>query len=276
MMNGPGSLSGFQTEALIREIEINFWDTWSNFGCGPGCTLHDEGDALWFETPIPIIPYNVILKFQVERNIDQRIEDLVNHFTLRKVPLLWIVHPTSKPLDLSCRLQKRGLLHIEIAPCMARGLADMPQVPPLPDGVEVREVIEESDVIEFQELTVWRWGVPQDHCQQLQAIVERFRVGKPGSKTRMWLAWHDGFPISKLATYYGEGSVGIYGVVTKTEERGQGLASFLIIEAMKAAREAGQKLAVLHSSPLAENLYKRLGFHTVTQFHLFASEPAYL
>ena len=213
---------------------------------------------------------------QVERYIEQRIEDLVDHFALRKVPLLWIVHPTSKPLDLSDRLQKRGLLHIEIAPCMARGLVDMPQVPPLPDGVEVREVIEASDAIEFQELTVWRWGVPQDHCQQLQAMVERFRVGKPGSKTRMWLAWRDGVPISKLATYYGGGSVGIYGIVTKTEERGQGLASFLMVEAMKAAREAGLKLAVLHSSPLAENLYKRLGFHTVTQFHLFASEPAYL
>ncbi|MEE9376736.1 MAG: GNAT family N-acetyltransferase, partial [Candidatus Lokiarchaeia archaeon] len=62
----------------------------------------------------------------------------------------------------------------------------------------------------------------------------------------------------------------------KPEARGQGLASVLMVETMKAARQAGQKLVVLHSSPLAENLYKRLGFVTVTQFHHYASEATYL
>ena len=275
-MNGQNNVPGFYTEALIREIEFNLWETWSNFGRGSGCTLHDEGDALWFETPIPIIPYNTILKFQVERNIDQRIDELFNRFINRKVPFLWIVHPSSLPLDIRDRLQKRGLLHIEIVPGMARNLINLPQVPPLPEGIEVREAIEESDLNEFQELAAWRWGVPPDYRQQLQAIIGCFKAGKPDSKTRVWLAWRDGVPIAKIGSYYGEGSVGIYGVVTKSEARGQGLASILMVEAMKAAREAGQKLVVLHSSPLAENLYKRLGFVTVSQFHLYTSEATYL
>ena len=275
-MNEPSSVSGFNTEDLIDEIEFNFWETWSNFGLAPGCALHDEGDALWFETPIPIIPYNVILKFQVERNINQKIDELISHFIRRKVSFLWVVHPSSLPLDIHDRLQKRGLLHIEIIPCMARDLANLPQVPSLPDGVEVREVIEESDVNKFQELTAWRWGVPSDYRQQLQLIFESFNIGKPSAKAHMWMAWRGSVPIAKVGSYYGDGSVGIYGVVTKPEERGQSLASILMVEAMKAAREAGQKLVVLHSSPLAENLYKRLGFVTVTQFHLYASEAAYL
>ena len=275
-MNGPSSVSGFNTEDLIREIEFNFWETWSNFGCAPACALHDEGDALWFETPIPIIPYNVILKFQVERNINQKIDEILSHFIRRKVSFLWVVHPSSLPLDIGDRLQKRGLQHIEIIPCMTRDLANLPQVPSLPDGVEVREAIEESDVNKFQELTAWRWGVPSNYRQQLQLIFEGFNIGKLGAKTHMWVAWRDDVPIAKAGSYYGEGSVGVYGVVTKPEERGQGLASVLMVETMKAARQAGQKLVVLHSSPLAENLYKRLGFVTVTQFHLYASEATYL
>ncbi len=79
-MNRQNSVLGFSTEALIDEIEFNFWETWSNFGFAPGCALHDEGDALWFETPIPIIPYNVVLKFQMERNINQKIDELISHF----------------------------------------------------------------------------------------------------------------------------------------------------------------------------------------------------
>jgi predicted N-acetyltransferase YhbS len=65
-------------------------------------------------------------------------------------------------------------------------------------------------------------------------------------------------------------------VVTKPEARGHGLASILMIEAMKASKEAGYKLAVLDSSPLAEPLYKRLGFVSVAPMHLYASEAAYL
>jgi GNAT superfamily N-acetyltransferase len=260
----------------MHEIEFNFWETWSNFGLAPGCALHDEGDALWFETPIPIIPYNVILKFQVEKNINQKMDRLISHYIRRKVSFLWVVHPSSLPLDISDRLEKRGLLHIENIPCMARDLDDLPPVPSLPDCIEVYEAIEESDVNKFLELTAWRWGVPSDYHQQLKLIFESFNIGKASAKAHMWVAWRDGEPVAKAGSYYGDGSVGIYGVVTKPEERGNGLASILMAETMKAARQAGYKLVVLHSSPLAENLYKRLGFVTLTKFHLFASEATYL
>lgn len=275
-MNRPSNVSDFNTEALIHEIESNFWETWSNFGLAPGCALHDDGDTLWFETPIPIIPYNVVLKFHVERNINQKIDEIISCYTRRKVSFLWVVQPSTLPLDIGERLQERGLQYIETSPCMARELANLPKMPSVPDGVEVREAIEANDVNKFQELTAWRWGVPSDHRQQIQLFFERFNVGKPGTKAHMWVAWRGDVPISKVGSYHGDRSLGIYGVVTKPEERGQGLARVLMVETMKAAKKAGQKIVVLHSSPLAENLYKQLGFVTVTQFHLYASEATYL
>lgn len=47
------SIRGFSKDAVLRALEENLWEMWSNFGRGPSCTLHDEGDALWFDTPIP-------------------------------------------------------------------------------------------------------------------------------------------------------------------------------------------------------------------------------
>jgi hypothetical protein len=93
-------MDGLGRTALIHELEANLWEMWSTFGCGPGCAIHDEGDALWFENPIPIIPYNGMLKFQVEEDIDQRIDHVVERFRERRVTFMWILHPTSKPLDL--------------------------------------------------------------------------------------------------------------------------------------------------------------------------------
>ena len=95
-------------------------------------------------------------------------------------------------------------------------------------------------------------------------IIEELKPGEPGSNTRFWLAW-------KVGLYNGSGSAGIYAVATKTEARGLGIASLLTNVAMQAAKEMGQKLCVLDSSPPAEKLYRRLGFHNFAEFKLYSS-----
>ena len=275
-MREVAGIPGYSKEEVIHQVELNLWETWSNFGRGPGCTLHDEGDALWFETPIPTMPYNTVLRFQVEQDIDQRIGSLINGYAERNVTQLWIVHPSALPTDLPQRLVGYGLQEIEIAPCMARSLENLPEALPLPPGVEIREAIEETDLIELYGLAAWRWGVPEEYRLQLRRMIEKFEIGERGSNTRMWLALKDGMPISKIGLYNGSGSAGIYGVATKPEARGLGIASILMNVAMKAAKEMGHKLAVLDSSPLAEKLYQRLGFITVAPLRLYSPIAAYL
>jgi len=269
-------IAGRSRDKIVRLVEENLWATWSNFGRAPGCSLHDEGDLLWFETPIPFHPYNTVLKFQVEHGVDRRIDELLRHLATRDVPVLWIVHPSGRPDDLVDRLRARDLQEFEIAPGMARSLEDLPVAPPLPDGVEVREVRDDADLGVLSEFVAWRWGVPEAYHPHLHDIVTRFQFGRPDSKSRMWMAYNDGVPISKIALYDGPGSAGIYAVATKPEARGLGIASILMVVAMRAAKEMGHEVVVLDSSPLAVKLYQRLGFVTVTNFRLFAHEPAYL
>ena len=107
-MESGNNIAGFSIEEVVHHIELNFWETWSNFGRGPGCQLHDEGDALWFETPIPIVPYNTVMKFQVQENVDKRVETIVNHFRRRNVTQLWLIHASATP-TLPTYLQQHGL-----------------------------------------------------------------------------------------------------------------------------------------------------------------------
>ena len=269
-------IAGHTRDEIVRLVEENLWATWSNFGRAPGCSLHDEGDLVWFETPIPVHPYNTILKFQVEEDVDQRIDALLGHLTARGVPVLWILHPSSRPDDLEERLRARQLQEFEVTPGMARRLEDLPEAPPVPEGVEIREVRDDADLEVLSEFAAWRWGVPEAYRAHLHGIVTRFQFGQPDSKTRMWMAYKDGTPVSKIALYDGPGSAGIYAVATKPEARGLGIASVLMVVAMRAAKEMGHEVVVLDSSPKAEKLYKRLGFVTVTAFRLFANVPGYL
>ena len=269
-MSEVEGIPGYTKEEILHQVELNLWETWSNFGRGPGCTLHDEGDVVWFETPIPILPYNTVLKFQVEDQVDRRIDALVDGYAKRNVAPLWIVHPSSNPGDLPQRLEQRGYHELELAPCMARLLDNLPEPPPTPADVEIREAIEEYDLMELYGMAAWRWGVPEEFRPQLRAMIEKFKIGERGSNTRFWLAWKDGVPISKIGMYNGSGSAGIYGVATRPEARGLGIASILMNAAMQAAQDMGHKLCVLDSSPLAEKLYQRLGFINLAPLRLYS------
>jgi GNAT superfamily N-acetyltransferase len=159
---------------------------------------------------------------------------------------------------------------------MGRSLENLPDMLPIPYGVEIREAIGETDLIELYGLAAWRWGVPDEHRPQLRKMIEKFEIGERTSNTRFWLAWKDGVPISKIGMYNGSGSAGIYGVATKPEARGLGIASILMNVAMQAAKEMGHNLAVLDSSPLAEKLYQRLGFINVAPLRLYSPIAAVL
>lgn len=261
---------------LKHELEENLCEMWAVFGRGPGCSLHKEDNLIWFETPIPLIPYNGVLRFNVQDKVDQTIGRIVDHFHQRKTPFMWILHPSSSPSDLGDRLLRSGLSDIEPITGMARSLEDLSERPSLPDDVEIRKVASASDASTYYQFAAWRWHVPERYQEHYAAIAAGFQLGEPGSKAHMWQAWRGGQPIAKAGMLFASNSAGIYAVVTRPEARGQGLARALTLTALHEARSSGFSLAVLHATPMAVNLYRSIGFEPIADFRLFASEEAYV
>jgi len=275
-VNGEARIAGFPKDAVLRALEHNLWELWSWFGRGAGCALHDEGDALWFDTPIPTLPYNGVLRSAITSDVDRRIDSLIQHYRRRRVAFLWVVHPSSRPSDLGERLRKRGLEEVEAMSGMAANLADLPEPPSAPEGFEIHEVDDETATSHLVEFVAWRWHVPAEARPHLNALNQVLCIGTPSAKVRCWMAWHEGVPVSKAILHCAAGAAGIYGVATKPEARGQGLASTLTLEALRAARQTGYHLGVLHSTPMAQKLYAMLGFHPVAPFRIFVSEAIHL
>ncbi|HUF52877.1 MAG TPA: GNAT family N-acetyltransferase [Dehalococcoidia bacterium] len=76
--------------------------------------------------------------------------------------------------------------------------------------------------------------------------------------------------MSKATLCLDAGVAGIYGVVTRPEARGMGLARTLTLAALRAAKSAGYERAILHSSPMARSLYRGIGFTEYAPFKVFA------
>lgn len=180
------------------------------------------------------------------------------------------------PSDLGERLRKRGLEEVEVISGMAANLADLPEPPLAPAGFEIHEVDDETATSHLIEFVAWRWHVPAEAQPHLNAVNQVLCIGTPSAKIRCWMAWHEGVPVSKAILHCAARAAGIYGVATKPEARGQGLAGTLTLEALRAARQAGYRLSVLHSTPMAQRLYAMLGFHYVAPYRIFVSEAIHL
>jgi ribosomal protein S18 acetylase RimI-like enzyme len=158
---------------------------------------------------------------------------------------------------------------------MLANLADLPSVPPTPAGIKVHPVTPNHEFEPFMEYVAARWEVPTAERLDLAAIVRSFRVGDERSPTHAWLIVKDGTVLAKAGTHDTQDVVGLYGVATKPDARGLGLARLACLKALTAARERGQSTAVLHSTPIAVSLYRAMGFREVVAFRLYAAPNSF-
>lgn len=267
---GVAALAGPQS---VTAVEANLWSMFAQFGRGRGCALVDEPEVLRFETPLPFVPYNAVLRFRAESGVDAKVEAIVDHHRRRGVPLLWVLHPSARPDDLPDRLRDHGLAEAERVPGMVRSLQDLPPLEPPPEGIDVARV-DRAAVEGFLDLLTWRYALPADAAPVLRSIMELARFGEPDAPTRGYVARRDGVVLSKAVLHLGAGVAGIYGVATRAEARGLGLARQLTLMALHDARAVGADLAVLHATPMAVGLYAGLGFVTVTELALWSDPGA--
>jgi ribosomal protein S18 acetylase RimI-like enzyme len=257
-------------DADVDALEANLWSMWAQFGRGDGCRLVDRPELLRFETPLGQVPYNAVLRFRAaEHDADGAIDHALEPYRTRGVAPVWFVHPTTRPADVRVRLEARGLVHAETIPGMVARVDDVPLPGADPPGVVVDEV-HVNDVTAFIDLISWRYELSREAAPTLSSIIAAAGFGEPGSPNRAWVARRDGDAVAKASLHLVDGVAGIYGVATRPDARRLGLARHLTARALAAARAAGARLAVLHSSPMAVDLYRGLGFRPATAFELFA------
>jgi GNAT superfamily N-acetyltransferase len=259
----------------LAAVEENLWSMWSQFGYGPGCALHTDEGMLWFETPIPVPPYNMVVRCQVDEEADSAIAKVFSHFQHRGVPFVWVVHPSARPADLESRLEIQGFEAVEQVTGMAMDLAELQASRVVPSGVEIHRVAPAQDLALYMEFVAARWHVPVAARPHLALIADAFHIGETGSPNRAWIAVRDGMAIAKVLTHDVGEVVGIYGMATRSASRGLGLGRALCMTALADARKRGCRLAVLHSTPMAVTLYRSVGFREVGDFSLFAAPDSF-
>ncbi len=259
--------------AQTIEIEEAFVGHWSQFGRWPRGRLVEEAGTLRFETPIPQLPYNAVIRARIITEAAAVVGGVVESFRRRNVAFAWVDHPSAAPADLGELLEAEGVPPVEHATGMFRQLDHL-----LPlrvrDDVRYREVLDDRTMSDYTDLIFSYWDVPEE-SRQLVAEVNRYWVPER-TPVQRWVAYDaDERPIGKMLLSFSAppGVAAIYGMSVSPQARGRGVASDLTNLALHRAHEQGCGRMVLHASEMAVNVYRRAGFIPQCEITIHGTAP---
>jgi GNAT superfamily N-acetyltransferase len=155
-----------------------------------------------------------------------------------------------------------GLRRVEFVPALAASM-DQLSAPNDPEGVEITEVLDESELPAVRTVEVATF-------QTQPRVAERF-VGRrmlEDERVRMFLAWIDGRPVGEATGYLLDDTVGVFGVGVVEDARRRGIGAALTVRAAAAFGDRAD-LAWLQPSDTARSMYERLGFSTVSEWEVW-------
>jgi ribosomal protein S18 acetylase RimI-like enzyme len=204
-----------------------------------------------------------------DAEIDRRIGDVVAYLRSRGVPFGWWVMPDDHPADLRSRLIAHGFVFEGKQPAMALDLDRLGPVPEMPQDVKIEEIRDVAGLAEHTRLMAVGFELPSELETAFRVMLQGLLFG-PGTSVRYFLALEQGQPIATSLLCLAGGTAGIFNVATVPEARGRGVGALVTDAALRAAREIGYRIAVLESSGMGYNVYRRLGFEEYGQIEHFA------
>ncbi|WP_435206461.1 GNAT family N-acetyltransferase [Micromonospora sp. bgisy143] len=180
---------------------------------------------------------------------------------LRGVPRIWWVGPDSDA-GTADGLVALGATEVARMPVMTMAL-DTAAEAPTPAGLHIAET---DDLDAFVAAYARVSGIPP---AGVPATVEREKAfDGDGTVIRLAGRRADGRIVGTAVAWLSHGLVTLYFVGTQPEQRRQGIGAAITRAALDLARERGAHTAALTSSPMAEAIYRRLGFRPVGEFRL--------
>ena len=225
-----GSLAGFD------------WIESRGIGMSVSNLPHSSGNRVWRTSLTPA-------------EAGTRIKEVIDFYSSRGLPFLWMVGPRDSPPDLSKRLEEAGLVRGE-GTRMAMDLRQLKQ-PAEPSGFESKKVEDLQTLETFSRLAPEAYGVAVSLQEAASSWLRRMGLNQ---NLYQYLGCLGGKPVATSLVLLCSGVAGLYYVATLPEARGKGIGSAITAAPLIEAREEGYRIAILQSTKLGYPVYARLGF----------------
>lgn len=197
---------------------------------------------------------NGVIETNIDKErVDEKIDEVISHFEKLQLPFNWITGVTTKPRNIYENLEKKGF-NITKVPGMALNLKQIEKIKSVNSNIEIHKVenLDQKKKISIVGQKVY--GFPEEvFLLELNGVqTDEYGV--------YYLALLDGEPVGMSAVFYYCGVAGIYNVGVVEEARRKGIGSAITFAPINDAKDLGYELAILYSTELGINVYKKMGF----------------
>jgi GNAT superfamily N-acetyltransferase len=202
--------------------------------------------------------------------LDALIKRQQDFFAARGQGLEWKTRAHDKPAEIVERLLAAGFVAEERETVLIGLAADVAnEHPPLPEGVELREITDEAGFRQIADMEAEVWSEPRDH------LVPRLVREVGAGLVTVYAAVADGRTVSAAWAEFKPGIelVGIWGGATLPQWRGRGIYRALLARRAWLAVRRGYKYLQIDASEDSRPIVQRLGFTAVTTTTPYVWQP---
>jgi len=261
-MSSTCSVPQTSTRNLVQEIETNMMAYWAWIFSSPFSKVEDEEDFLRLSCDVPEPMCNYVFRSRFpDLEVGRRIEETLDFFRMRNLPMSWMVGPCCRPTNIGEQLVSHGLAHPHEHESvgMTIDLMNLNENLPAAEGVTIRRVTNDSDMKDFIKPFGEGFGFP-DAVTTTWGRMDSSHGFHSGLPRINYVAMVDGEPASCTTVFETPSSAGIYCVATVPEKRRRGAASALIVNALREARDDGYRLGLLQAKAAGAGVYRKIGF----------------
>lgn len=245
----------------VTAVEANFIAQLCEVGQPPHGKVRRERDIVWVISQMQSPWLNYVLSADFTGGaIDKKIDEALDHFRERGVPMTWWIGPSSRPHDLGEALIRHGLTAAGRMSAMVLDLKSTTQGEgKIPEDFEVIRVCETAELESYLRVFSQGFAIGDELMEGLkQAFFEMsFAEGNP---QRHFLGLYKGLPVGTSSLRVDKGVAGVYHVATIPDARGMGIGSAMTRVALDEAREVGYRHVVLQASQDVAEFYSKMGF----------------
>lgn len=251
-------------------VERNVWAMHRDFSRNPGTVLHDDHDLLWFSTPRSNAWLNGASWCDLGPDADARIDAVAQAAHQGGSRAQWLTSPSCAPDDLGKRLEAAGW-EPEAEPAMA--VAVDAKLPSAPADLVIGQVADAAGVREWTDLFDASFEIDPRGDKHPWLEPWRHLALEDKSPFALFVGRLDGVPASCSLAFHHADTVGLYGIGTPPQLRGNGYGSALTVAGIRWGAARGASVAVLQASALGEPVYRSLGFATVFEMTAWSLAP---